>query len=196
MNLTTLEWFIRYFLLTSVCRLTRRCMSMHIWIALYSIYIHVYRGIILRYIRCYIVFPCWRLFEYILRELPDVKSRPEEDHQLTRGKDLKEFEEVSPNERTSKRACGSSRVYMYMAAGVFMRTERTPKTCVTWRKMVRHIRNENAVEGNWKSKLRSGTTKRQRAALDLVLRQIRKSLYYNWYLLIVYAVMEWLELEK
>lgn len=100
------------------------------------------------------------------------------------------------NERTSKRACGSSCVYMYMAAGVFMRTERTPRTCVTWRKMVRHIRNENAVEGNWKSKLRSGTTKRQRAALDVILRQIRKSLCYNWHWSIVYAIMEWLELKE
>lgn len=40
MNLITLvwEWFIRYFLLTSMCRFTRRCMGMHSWITLYSIY--------------------------------------------------------------------------------------------------------------------------------------------------------------
>lgn len=125
MNLTTLEWFVRYFLLTSVCRLTRRCMGMHIWIALYSIYIHVYRGIILRYIRCYIVFPCWRLFEYILRELPDVKSRPEEDHQLTRGRDLKEFEEVSSNERTNEQTSVRFLVCIYVYGRRCIHADRT-----------------------------------------------------------------------
>ena len=85
---------------------------------------YIYRGIILRYCHRYAsVFPAGEFFEYVVEKLPDTESPTSK--KIIRlsdceggGEDLKELEEVCPNERTSKqaskRACGSERVFVCM----------------------------------------------------------------------------------